>query len=203
MRAVHRVIVGKAAGKKVKYQGRIIGENQTPTLTSSIQKVVFNPRWYLTDRIRKEIEGVAGADPAYLSKHGYVQVGSANSKSRLFQQPGPSNPLGRVKFEFPNGYAVFLHDTPKKQLFQRSRRDFSHGCVRVDKAMELAKMLLTDDENPAASKTEALLAGNKPQHIKLRTPIPIIIEYMPVAAMENGRVVFLGDVYGLFSHKSS
>ena len=198
--ATHRVIVGKAKGKKVKMGGRMVGVNQTPTLSSAIEQIVFNPRWYVSDRIRMELNDEINADPSYLARHGYVKMSSQYpwGSPRIFQMPGPKNPLGRVKFEFPNAYAVFLHDTPKKELFRRARRDFSHGCMRVEKAEALARLLLEDDQNPSAQKIDSYLAGNSPSHVKLQQPIPIIIEYLPVSAREEGQVVFYGDPYGWF-----
>lgn len=203
--ASHRVIVGKAKGKKVKLQGRLMGENQTPTLSSAIEQVVFNPRWYVSDRIRMELNDEISADPSYLARHGYVKMSSQYpwGSPRIFQLPGPKNPLGRVKFEFPNAYAVFLHDTPKKELFQRARRDFSHGCMRVEKAEVLARLLLEDDQNPGAQKIESYLSGNRPTHVKLQQPVPIVIEYLPVSAKEDGQVVFFGDPYGWFDETSA
>lgn len=196
---VHRVIVGKASGKKIKYQGRIIGENQTPILTSNIENIIFNPRWYISDRIRQEMSGRFDADPAYFAKHGYVQMSSMYPQGgpRLFQLPGPTNPLGRVKFEFPNAYAVFVHDTPNKKLFSRERRDFSHGCIRLEGAMKLAQTILKDEQNPAADKTESFLKGTNQVYVKLQKPVPILIEYLPAIADENGQIVFCGDPYGL------
>ena len=150
----HRIVVGKASGKKVKFRGKMVGENQTPTLTSSIEQIILNPRWYVSDRIRLELDTEAKSDPEWFTKHGYVSMNSQYpwGAPRLFQSPGPKNALGRVKFEFPNPYAVYLHDTPLKHLFARSRRDFSHGCIRVDKALELAETLLRDDASPYAEK---------------------------------------------------
>ncbi|MCU0574400.1 MAG: L,D-transpeptidase family protein [Syntrophobacteraceae bacterium] len=201
---VHRVIVGKASGKRVKMQGRVMGENQTPPLSSSIEQVVVNPRWFVTDRIWREIAGDASDDPDYFSRHGYVQMSSAYASGapRVFQEPGPSNPLGQVKFEFPNAYAVFLHDTPKKYLFDRSRRDFSHGCIRVENAKKLAQTLLEDDANPASERFESLFKGKRPTHIRLNEPVPIVVEYMPVSSFDGHEVVFLNDVYGVFSEAS-
>lgn len=197
--AVHRVIVGKASGKKVKLNGRWMGENQTPTLSSNIERVVINPRWIVSDRIRQELSSEIAADPTYLTRHGYDQMSSSPypwGEPRLFQRPGPTNPLGRVKFEFPNGYAVFLHDTPKKHLFNRSRRDFSHGCIRVENAQELAQKLLEDDQNPAAARTESYLSTFREAYLKLQQPVPIIIEYAPATVSSSGHVVFAGDPYG-------
>ena len=195
---IQRVIVGKATGKRIKLQGKTIGENHTPTLSSFIENVIFNPRWYISDRIRRELSDAIAADPAYFAKNGYVQMSAVYpwGDHRLFQLPGPKNPLGRVKFEFANAYAVFLHDTPNKQLFKRFRRDFSHGCIRVEGALRLAQTLLKDDQNPAAEKTEGYLEANKQTYVKLRQPVPIIIEYMPAITNGDGQMVFCGDPYG-------
>ena len=195
----HRVIVGKAGGKKVKMKGRLVGENQTPPITSAIEQIVFNPRWYVSDRIRKELQSEIAADPGYFAKHGYVQMASIDpsGQPRIFQMPGPKNALGRIKFEFPNAYAVFLHDTPNKSLFQRVRRDFSHGCIRVDKASELAVSILKDDQNPAVDKASTYLSNTRPSHVRLSQPVPIVIEYVPVTAGESGHPIFIGDPYGI------
>lgn len=196
----HRIVVGKAIGKKVKFRGKMVGENQTPTLSSSIEQIILNPRWYVSDRIRLELDNQAKADPEWFSKHGYVNMNSKYpwGAPRLFQSPGPKNALGRVKFEFPNPYAVYLHDTPLKHLFARSRRDFSHGCIRVDKALELAETLLRDDASPYASKMKSVLDRSHPLFVKLSHPIPISIEYIPVVAT-NSKVVFVGDLYGILT----
>lgn len=193
----HRVVVGKSAGKKVKFQGRMIGENQTPVLNSAIEQVILNPRWYVSDRIRMELDSEAKSDPEWFAKHGYVQMASLYpwGQPRIFQRPGPKNALGQVKFEFPNLYAVYLHDTPKKALFQRSRRDFSHGCIRVEKALDLALTLLSDDNSSQASRFKTILDGQNQTFIKLSQPVPITIEYIPVATNGSGQVVFLGDPY--------
>ncbi len=204
-KAVHRVIVGKAGGKKVKLNGRWVGENQTPILASTIEQVVFNPRWIVTDRIRQELSGAIAADPTFLSRHGYIENPSSRYRSGeplLIQMPGPNNALGRVRFDFPNPYAVYMHDTPNRGLFQRTRRDFSHGCIRVDKASELARELLADDQNPAASKTDSFLKTNRETYLKLNEPIPIVIEYLPVVVNDKGELVFCGDPYGWFQEKT-
>jgi len=194
----HRVVVGRASGKKVKFQGRMVGENQTPTLNSTIEQVILNPRWYVGDRIRIELNAEAKSDPEWFTRHGYVQMASLYpwGQPRIFQRPGPGNALGQVKFEFPNIYSVYLHDTPKKALFQRSRRDFSHGCIRVEKALDLALALLNDDNSSQSQKVKSILSGQNQTFIKLSKPVPISIEYIPVAANGNGQVVFLGDPYG-------
>jgi murein L,D-transpeptidase YcbB/YkuD len=202
--AKHRVIVGKSTGKQIKINGQMVAENNTPPISSHIERLIFNPRWYISDRIRKELDASLASDPSIFSRNGYVKMSSTYSwgEPRLFQLPGPKNPLGRIKFEFDNPYAIFIHDTPNKNLFQRSRRDFSHGCVRVDKAIDLAKLLLHDDGNPAAEKTEAFLGRKDQTFVELKTPVPIIIEYIPVTTDEKGHLLFCGDPYGWFKTAS-
>jgi L,D-transpeptidase YcbB len=204
LQTAHRVVVGQAAGKRVKFQGKMIGENNTPQLTSSIEQVIANPRWYVNDRIRLELNAQAGGDPDYFARHGYVQMDSTHpwGQHRMFQQSGPKNALGRVKFEFPNLYAVYMHDTPLKHLFQRSRRDFSHGCIRLDKAVQFADVLLADDHNAYADKFDSLLPSDRPVYIKLAQPVPIVVEYVPAGANGSGEVVFFGDLYGLLKDAS-
>jgi murein L,D-transpeptidase YcbB/YkuD len=204
LEASHRVIVGKAAGKKIKLNGQLMGENHTPSLASSIDHLVFNPRWYVSDRIRKELDDVIQSDPNFFAKNGYVKMASLYpwGEPRIYQLPGPKNPLGRVMFRFDNPYAVFIHDTPNKSLFQRSRRDLSHGCIRLDRALDLAKEILEDDNNAAIAKVDSLLSRNTQSYVGLNTPIPIIIEYAPVSTDENGRVIFCGDPYGRLKDKS-
>ena len=198
--ALHRVIVGKAAGKKVKARGRMVGINHTPTLSSQVQRIVFNPRWCVTERIRKELDDNIEEDPDYLAKNRFVPLSSTYpwGEPRICQLPGPTNPLGQVKFEFPNPYAVFAHDTTARHLFQKARRDFSHGCVRVENPVELAKRLLEDDSNPAAEKVGDYLKLERQTFVNLRHPVPIIIEYVPVFLDSDGHVSFTGDPYGLF-----
>ena len=195
----HKIVVGKATGKKVKFRGKMVGENQTPTLTSSIEQLILNPRWYVSDRIRLELDNEAKSDPEWFTKHGYVSMTARYpwGAPRIFQSPGPKNALGRVKFEFPNPYAVYLHDTPLKHLFARSRRDFSHGCIQLDKALELAQTLLRDDASPYAEKMKPVLEGSRQLFVKLSKPVPISIEYIPVVATNSSQVVFAGDLYGI------
>jgi hypothetical protein len=199
LQEAHKIVVGKATGKKVKFRGKMVGENQTPTLVSSIVGVILNPRWYVSDRIRLELDNQAKSDPEWFTKHGYVNMSTRYpwGAPRVFQSPGPKNALGRVKFEFPNPYAVYLHDTPLKHLFARSRRDFSHGCIRVDKALELAQTLLRDDASPYAEKMKPVLDGSRQLFVKLSKPVPISIEYIPVVAAGSSQVVFAGDIYGI------
>jgi L,D-transpeptidase YcbB len=197
--------VGKASGRKIKLNGRIVGENQTPPLSSTVQQVVVNPRWYINDRIWRELAGDVEDDPTFYERHGFGRAGGfyAGGAPRVFQEPGPSNPLGQVKFEFPNAYAVYVHDTPKKYLFARARRDFSHGCVRLENARSLAETILIDDQNQLAGKFKSLFDTRRTTYIKLNEPVPIVIEYVPVSTDETDHVIFCGDPYGSLDQPSS
>jgi murein L,D-transpeptidase YcbB/YkuD len=196
-----KVVVGRASGKKINRQGRIVGENQTPTMVSQIDHIIFNPRWYVDGRIRLELNQKAGSNPEWFEEHGYVRMESryAFGEHRLFQKSGPKNALGRVKFDFPNPYAVYLHDTNQRYLFGRPRRDLSHGCIRVDNALDLAQTILDEEGNPFVKKIKATLQGTHVAYVKLSQPVPISVEYIPVVAESDGKIVFAGDPYGVVS----
>jgi murein L,D-transpeptidase YcbB/YkuD len=97
---------------------------------------------------------------------------------------------------------VFLHDTPKKHLFQRARRDFSHGCMRLERALDFARMLLRDDANPTADKVDSYLVDYQSRHVSLLHPVPIVVEYATVSSNGDGEVVFCGDLYGWLQNLS-
>jgi murein L,D-transpeptidase YcbB/YkuD len=153
--------------------------------------LVFNPNWYISERIRLELGD--DLDPS----KGYIKMSSVYSSGepRIAQLPGPSNPLGQVKFEFPNSYAVFVHDTPKKHLFKRARRAFSHGCIRLENALDFAGLLLQDDGNSAAEKIDRYTGRRRQVFVELNEPVPIVVEYVPVSSNASGSVVFCGDPY--------
>lgn len=200
LQSVHRVIVGRAGGAKTKTDGRPMTVNQTPTMVSSIKEVVINPRWYVSDRIRLELNKDVAKDPNYFSDNGYVEMSSSYpwGAPRLFQRPGPTNPLGRVKFEFRNPYAIYLHDTPAKQYFKKPRRDLSHGCIRMSDALIFARRLFEDDHNRAAHKMDDYLQSERQIFVRLHHPVPIIVDYVPVSTNQAGQIVFCGDPYGWY-----
>lgn len=196
--ARHRIVVGRAGGRKTKIGRRWVGVNHTPSLVSRVKRIVFNPRWYVPERIRLELDKKITENPAYLEEQGFIAMHSyySNGEPRIYQRPGPDNPLGKVKFEFPNRFSVYLHDTSQKQLFEKMRRDFSHGCVRVAQAVDLARELLEDDRNPAAPSIDGYLESNHQIFVSLKDPVPIIIEYVPVVIDQTGQLLFCGDPYG-------
>ena len=115
---------------------------------------------------------------------------------RLRQEPGPENALGRIKFMFPNRFAVYLHDTPHRSLFQRVQRDFSSGCIRVEDALGLAQYLLKNDPKwPRSAILEALKSGRR-QIVQLKNPATVHLLYMTAWVDEQGTLQFRNDIYG-------
>jgi murein L,D-transpeptidase YcbB/YkuD len=120
-----------------------------------------------------------------------------SGKLLVRQRPGPDNSLGLVKFIFPNDENVYLHSTPSQQLFSEAHRDFSHGCIRVEKPVELAAWLLQDQPKwTQATITAAMNSGSDNQQVKLTSPVPVVIVYVTAIVEENGEVYFFDDVYG-------
>jgi murein L,D-transpeptidase YcbB/YkuD len=198
------------------WSGRaVVGEPylQTPEFQSRITSLVLNPTWtvppqILTDEVLPDI----GRDSTYLARNGMQVIdgtGAAVNPAdvdwsrydgrtlpyRIVQAPGSENPLGRIKFVFPNAYAVYLHDTPARTLFQRSQRTFSHGCIRVQHPMTLATALLNDSTwAPAALDSVAALEVET--SVALAHPVPILILYWTAWPAEDGALNFRPDVYG-------
>lgn len=111
------------------------------------------------------------------------------------QDPGPDNALGVVKFMFPNKHFVFLHDTPSKSLFEKDIRTFSSGCIRVQNPLELAELLLSDQEYWNREAIEKVVAWGKTKTVHLKKPIPVLVLYWTSRVDQEGKVQFLPDVY--------
>jgi murein L,D-transpeptidase YcbB/YkuD len=177
-----RVVVGRS------YPGR-----RTPIFTGSMTYVVFRPYWNVPPSIQRgEIMPRIEADPGYAKRNGYEVV-----NGRVRQKPGPGNALGHVKFMFPNPMNVYLHDTPSRDLFSRPRRDFSHGCIRLENPAALAAWVLRDDPKwtPAAVE-RAMSTGPLDAHVTLPHPVPVLIVYATAVVPEDGKVRFFEDLYG-------
>lgn len=196
------VIVGKA------YRHR------TPVFEDRLQSVIVRPNWNVPPAIqRAEIVPALRADPAWLGKHDMVVVDEKNQqksglagedllqqlatgKLRVRQVPGPQNSLGLLKFHFPNDYSVYMHGTPAQKLFSRSRRDFSHGCIRVEDPVSLAEWVLRDEPGWNREKILTATAGTRTIEIPVHRPIAVLILYATAVVEENGEVYFYDDLYG-------
>ncbi len=196
--SVHKVIVGKAGGSSISIRGRKIRRNNTLPMISEIKSLVFNPRWYVPERIRKELEKDLEKDPDYLKKEGFRPLKSSVyswGEPRIYQLPGETNPMGKVKFIFDNPFGIFLHDTSQPRLFKKPYRAFSHGCVRVEKALELAKLILKDVKPEVLGNIKKYLSKRDQTYIVLKHPVPIFITYIPVLSDKSGKLLFGGDPY--------
>ena len=170
--------------------------NLTPLLQGRINKLVLNPSWHVPPRIKeRELDVLARQDPAiYDTFRLYVDE---SGRERAVQRPGPHSALGQVKLAFPNDHAIFLHDTPRKDLFAQTDRAISHGCIRVENAIGLAKSLLArEPEALAPSQVDELLRANYETPISLTHGIHVTIEYRTAGTSMDGAFRFFPDVYG-------
>ena len=160
---------------------------ETPQLGSPIFRLVANPTWTVPKSIvEDEISKKGGA---WLARNNFVRKGD-----QWVQQPGPDNALGEVKFDMKNDHAIYLHDTPAKALFGQPERHESHGCVRVDGALEFARTLASADGKLA--EFEKALASGDQTFVDLSKQIPVRLMYHTAYLGEDGRVHFAADVYG-------
>lgn len=185
----------------------------TPVFREDMTYLELNPTWTIPPTIlAKDILPKVKSDPAYLQKK-HMQVLTQGGKvvdpesvdwssmsARGFpyilrQTPGPHNALGRVKFMFPNPHFVYLHDTPHQELFSRSNRAFSSGCIRVNNPYRLAELLLQDEDNWNREKIAAAIDTVKQQRVSLPEPVPVLLLYWTVNVGTDGTVYFRDDIY--------
>jgi murein L,D-transpeptidase YcbB/YkuD len=194
-----RVIVGKRG-------------NATPLFSDQLEAVVFSPYWNVPETIAlQETIPAIERDPRYLARNNMEVVNAAGevvppdqipwgdeaalATLRFRQRPGGSNALGHVKFLFPNEHAVYLHDTPDDSLFARPIRAFSHGCVRVDHAEQLAQWVLRDQPEWTGETIREAMHANTERHVRVTTAIPIFIVYLTARVDQHGGLYFADDVY--------
>jgi murein L,D-transpeptidase YcbB/YkuD len=195
--------------------GKAYGGHNTPVFADTMQYVVFRPYWEVPPSIiRGEMIPHIVRDPEYLASKGFEVVDSKQNvvsagavtpevlaqlrAGKLFvrQKPGPKDALGLAKFVFPNSYNVYMHDTPSTEFFAKSRRDFSHGCIRLERPADLAAWVLRDNPGWTPERIRAAMNGNATQQVNLTHPIPVLILYGTVIVLEDGVVHFYDDIYG-------
>jgi murein L,D-transpeptidase YcbB/YkuD len=169
--------------------------NETPMLQSKIHSIVLNPPWNVPTGIAEKELWPKGE--AALKAQGYKIIGTGASR-RLQQQPGPKSALGRYKFDFPNNYAVYLHDTPSQSTFSSFSRLASHGCVRLEKPGPLAQLLLRNDPNWQPEQINAALAKGDTLRVSLQEQdqVSVYLLYWTAYVTANGAMNFRGDPYG-------
>ncbi len=164
----------------------------TPQLDGVIDRLEFNPYWTVPQRIaRLEVLPKIRRDPDYMAANDFHWV-----DGQIRQDPGPKNPLGKIKFLFPNPYDVYLHDTNSYKLFDRWDRHLSHGCMRIPNAMDLAMYLLKDDLQWPPQRIDAVLQSGQVVRVTLSAPIPVHVVYDTAWVDSAGVVNFRQDIYG-------
>ncbi len=182
-------------GEVVQRNRVVVGKEETPTpvFSNTMQFLIVNPYWNVPPSIiRKEMMPKLAADPHYLHRLGY-ETTWRDGRLTVRQPPGERNALGRIKFMFPNDYAVYLHDTPLRTLFASEKRAFSHGCVRVDDPFRFAQTVLGKGWTEARVEK---LVGGKERYVHLAKPLPIHLEYFTARVDEFGRLQLRDDLYG-------
>ena len=187
---------------------------KTPMFRSAIDYLVLNPTWTVPPGIiRNDILPDARRDPASITRRGlnvldaqgnvvdpasvdWSKFKSGHIPYTLRQDPGPKNALGRVKIMFPNSYNVYLHDTPSQSKFEESDRAFSSGCVRIERPLELAALLLADPSRWNAETIQRVIDAGRTQNVTLPNKVPVLLAYWTAWVDPQGRVNFRRDVYG-------
>jgi murein L,D-transpeptidase YcbB/YkuD len=199
VRLTMKVIVGKAL------------DTRTPLMDEDMQFIEFSPYWNVPPSIaRNEVLPRLRRDPAYFHEQGFEFVthrgqvvttlapdhlGAVQSGDwRIRQRPGPKNALGDIKFVFPNNDNIYLHHTPAPQLFERERRDFSHGCIRIEDPVGLARFVLQEEPVWTEERIRAAMQKGTSSTLRLAQPLPVLIAYSTVL-VKRGRVYFYPDLY--------
>ncbi|WP_454731359.1 MULTISPECIES: L,D-transpeptidase family protein [Cupriavidus] len=202
VRAEMKVIVGKAL------------DTRTPLFKEDMRFIEFSPYWNIPPSIaRAETLPRLRRDPAYFTRQGLEFVGGDGKVSavlsaanldavqrgqmRIRQRPGPLNALGDIKFIFPNNDNIYLHHTPAPQLFTRDRRDFSHGCIRVEDPVALAGFVLRDMPGWNEARIRQAMDKGQSSTLRLQEPLPVVLAYGTAIVKADGRVYFFNDIYGL------
>jgi L,D-transpeptidase YcbB len=204
-------------GKTAMEMRVVVGKDQskTPAFSDQMTYLELNPEWNLPVSILSdEVLPKLASNPGYLASHDMevvkgwgddeevvdasyaTEAGQPGSPYRVRQRAGAANPLGKVKFMFPNEFDIYLHDTPADHLFDRAERDFSHGCIRLEKPVELARYLLKDDPKWTPQAIQAALTSGEHASVKLPRPLPVHILYWTAWVDKDGTVEFRKDVYG-------
>lgn len=185
---------------------------RTPLFDEDMRFIEFSPYWNVPPSIaRNETVPRLRRDPAYFDRQGFEFVTAGgevittlsaghldaglHAGWRIRQRPGPQNALGGIKFVFPNNDNIYLHDTPARELFERDRRDFSHGCIRVQFPVALARFVLQDDPAWTEDRIRQAMEKGESSTLRLKQPLPVLIAYSTVI-VKGGRVFFYPDLYG-------
>lgn len=176
----------------------VVGKEGTNTVLFSgkLNQVVFSPYWNLPESIvENEILPEMEKDKDYLAKHEMEITGERDGLPVIRQLPGDKNQLGKIKFLFPNSYNIYFHDTPYKGLFEKDKRAYSHGCIRLSDPVKLAEYLLHDQPEWDYSKINEAMNSGKEKFVRVKDPVPVLIYYYTAWVDANGQLQFRDDIY--------
>jgi murein L,D-transpeptidase YcbB/YkuD len=205
----------------------IVGDKKhhTPIFSNKISFIVLNPYWLIPDNIvKKEFIPRILKNPNYLAQRGYevrrnyklnrppidttkidwarvLRTGQTR-KYKFMQPPGPKNALGKIKFKFPNQFAVYLHDTPNRKMFRKYPRAFSHGCIRIAEPKALLATFAKHERSVNYNRAKRILRGKTKTQLNLASPVPVHIVYLTARVKDDGLVHYLPDVYGYDAKQS-
>ncbi|HEY6814865.1 MAG TPA: L,D-transpeptidase family protein [Croceibacterium sp.] len=182
----YRTIVGKP------------GRTATPQLAETVEGVIFNPTWTVPQSIVKG-EGLGArvlGNPGWARANGYTATRGANGYVSVVQGPGPGNSLGRMKLDMPNPHAIFLHDTPSRNLFANENRALSHGCVRTERALELAMTIAILGQGASRDEAVAISTSGEYTRVPVKKSMPVYITYFTMARDIDGALQTFNDIYG-------
>ena len=182
----YRTIVGKP------------GRTATPQLAETVEGVIFNPTWTVPQSIVKG-EGLGErvlSNPSWAKARGYTATRGANGWVTVVQQPGQSNSLGLMKLDMPNPHAIFLHDTPNKNLFDTANRAYSHGCIRTERALELAMTIAILGEGATKDEAVGISTSRKYTRVPVKKSMPVYITYFTMGRDIEGNLREFPDIYG-------
>ena len=185
-------------GKKIFDMKIVVGKegHNTMMFTKTLNQVVFSPYWnvppsIVEDEIMPEME----KNPNYLLEQNMEITGESDGIPEVRQLPGEKNSLGKVKFLFPNSYNIYFHDTPAKSLFEKNRRAYSHGCIRLNEPKKMAEYLLQNDPSWTEEKIDEAMNSGKEQYVKLKDPSTVFITYYTAWVDDTGKLNFRDDIY--------
>ncbi|MEL7690508.1 L,D-transpeptidase family protein [Citromicrobium bathyomarinum] len=173
------------------------GRTATPQLAESVEGVILNPTWTVPQSIVKG-EGLGArvlANPSWAAARGYKATKGANGYITVVQGPGPGNSLGRMKLDMPNRHAIFFHDTPSRNLFSQANRALSHGCVRTERATELALTLAILQAGLTADEGVEMLSSGEYTRVAFNKKMPAYITYFTMATNIDGKLATFNDIY--------
>jgi len=171
--------------------------HNTMMFNGDLNQVVFSPYWNVPPSIvAKEILPAIEKNPNYIVKENMEITGNDDGLPVVRQKPGAGNALGKVKFLFPNSFNIYFHDTPAKSLFEKDKRAYSHGCIRLKEPEKFANYVLRNQPEWTPEKISEAMNSENEKYVKVKDPIPVVITYYTAWVDENGRLNFREDIYG-------